>query len=155
MFAAPLSADLGPLHPASITLATLAFPGWIRFTHLLNILFITFMMRSGIQILASLPKLYWNEHCTPGAELLSSPGQHDSSRIAFRLVDRQQSPLWEMILDVWKARAVNLRPDLGLGTVAFEPWSPPEAGNPGTRSRGILRAASSWVSPWPGRADER
>lgn len=27
-------------------------------------------MRSGVQILSSLPKLYWNEHCTPGTEWL-------------------------------------------------------------------------------------
>ncbi len=46
------------------------FPEWLRITHWVNVLFITLLMRSGIQILFDLPKLYWNDHCAPGSEWL-------------------------------------------------------------------------------------
>jgi len=46
----------------------LGFPLWIRLTHLFNILFITLLIRSGIEILAAHPKLYLDEDCTPGTE---------------------------------------------------------------------------------------
>ena len=46
----------------------LGFPAWIRATHLLNIIFMSFLIRSGIQILASHPKLYWNDDCRHGSE---------------------------------------------------------------------------------------
>lgn len=47
------------------------FPVWVRTTHWINALFIGLMMRAGIQILAAYPRLYWNDHCTPGSEWLS------------------------------------------------------------------------------------
>jgi sulfoxide reductase catalytic subunit YedY len=46
----------------------LGFPVWIRLTHLFNILFITLLIRSGIEILAAHPKLYLKDDCTPGTE---------------------------------------------------------------------------------------
>ena len=46
----------------------LDFPVWIRFAHFINIIFITLLIRSGIEILSALPKLYWNDHATPGTE---------------------------------------------------------------------------------------
>jgi methionine sulfoxide reductase catalytic subunit len=48
----------------------LEFPPWLRLTHGLNFLFLTLLIRSGIQILADHPRLYWNPHCTPGSEWL-------------------------------------------------------------------------------------
>ena len=44
------------------------FPGWIRWTHFFNLLFLTMLMRSGLSILADHPRLYFNDHCTPGSE---------------------------------------------------------------------------------------
>ena len=44
------------------------FPLWIRFAHFINIIFITLLIRSGIEILTSLPKLYWNDNAKPGTE---------------------------------------------------------------------------------------
>ena len=44
------------------------FPVWIRFAHFINLIFITLLIRSGIEILSSLPKLYWNDHAIPGTE---------------------------------------------------------------------------------------
>jgi len=51
--------------------AALGFPVWIRATHWINVLFIGFLIRAGIQILAAYPRLYWNVHCTPGTEWLT------------------------------------------------------------------------------------
>lgn len=47
----------------------LGFPAWLRVTHLLNLLFMVLLIRSGIEILVSHPRLYWNNHCTPGSEV--------------------------------------------------------------------------------------
>jgi sulfoxide reductase catalytic subunit YedY len=44
------------------------FPTWLRLTHYVNLLFIILLVRSGLQILADHPRLYWNLHCTPGSE---------------------------------------------------------------------------------------
>lgn len=44
------------------------FPVWLRMCHWVNVLFITLLMRSGVQILFDLPKLYWNDNCMPGSE---------------------------------------------------------------------------------------
>lgn len=46
------------------------FPAWLRITHYVNFLFIVLLVRSGLQILADHPRLYWNVHCTPGTEWL-------------------------------------------------------------------------------------
>jgi sulfoxide reductase catalytic subunit YedY len=48
--------------------SALGFPGWLRVSHYLNLLFIVLLIRSGIEILASHPRLYWNDGCTPGSE---------------------------------------------------------------------------------------
>jgi DMSO/TMAO reductase YedYZ molybdopterin-dependent catalytic subunit/thiosulfate reductase cytochrome b subunit len=59
----------GPLDPASIT-GPHGFPLWLRSAHYLNLLFMVFMIRSGLSILMDHPRLYWNVHCTPGTEWL-------------------------------------------------------------------------------------
>lgn len=41
------------------------FPAWLRLQHFLNILFMAFIVRSGIQVLADHPRLYWKRDCTP------------------------------------------------------------------------------------------
>jgi sulfoxide reductase catalytic subunit YedY len=46
------------------------FPAWLRITHYVNFLFLVLLVRSGLQILADHPRLYWNVHCTPGTEWL-------------------------------------------------------------------------------------
>ena len=47
-----------------------SFPVWLRATHWINVLFMGFLIRAGIQILGSFPRLYWNDHCKPGTEWL-------------------------------------------------------------------------------------
>ncbi len=44
------------------------FPWWLRLQHFLNMLFMMFIIRAGIQILADHPRLYLKRDCTPGTE---------------------------------------------------------------------------------------
>jgi|KBSMisStandDraft_5_1062788.scaffolds.fasta_scaffold39963_1 thiosulfate reductase cytochrome b subunit len=44
------------------------FPFWLRFAHFINLIFIVILIRSGIEILSALPKLYWHDDATPGKE---------------------------------------------------------------------------------------
>jgi methionine sulfoxide reductase catalytic subunit len=44
------------------------FPWWLRIEHVLNILFMTFLIRSGMEIVATHPLFYWNNHSKPGTE---------------------------------------------------------------------------------------
>lgn len=46
----------------------LDFPLWLRIEHWLNVLFVTLLIRSGIEILATHPKLYWRNDSRPGTE---------------------------------------------------------------------------------------
>ncbi len=43
-------------------------PWWVQAQHWLNLLFMIFIIRAGIQILADHPRLYWTRHCTPGKD---------------------------------------------------------------------------------------
>lgn len=45
----------------------LGFPWWLRVEHFLNIIFISFLVRSGLEILGSYPKLYRSQHSVPGS----------------------------------------------------------------------------------------
>ena len=44
------------------------FPGWVRWSHFFNMLFVFMLIRSGLSILMDHPRLYLNDHCTPGTE---------------------------------------------------------------------------------------
>lgn len=46
------------------------FPIWVRACHVLNFFFVMLLIRSGISILYDHPRLYFNDHCTPGSEWL-------------------------------------------------------------------------------------
>jgi methionine sulfoxide reductase catalytic subunit len=41
------------------------YPLWLRLQHFLNLFFMAFIIRSGLQILADHPRLYWKRDCTP------------------------------------------------------------------------------------------
>ncbi|MFY0577386.1 cytochrome b/b6 domain-containing protein [Cystobacter fuscus] len=49
---------------------SLSFPVWLRLTHFINLLFMTLLIRSGLEILSAHPKLYWRDDCLPGSEWL-------------------------------------------------------------------------------------
>jgi methionine sulfoxide reductase catalytic subunit len=57
-----------PGAPASVKPMTSGFPSWLRLSHFLNLFFMIFIIRAGIQILADHPRLYWKRDCTPGTE---------------------------------------------------------------------------------------
>jgi sulfoxide reductase catalytic subunit YedY len=44
------------------------FPLWLRLTHFFNFLLITLLIRSGIEIIGTHPKFYWNDDAIPGSE---------------------------------------------------------------------------------------
>lgn len=44
------------------------FPVWLRISHLINVIFITLLIRSGIEILSAHPKLYTNDKAIDGKE---------------------------------------------------------------------------------------
>ncbi len=44
------------------------FPMWLRTTHLINFFLIGLLLRSGWQIIATHPRLYWRNDCGPGTE---------------------------------------------------------------------------------------
>ena len=54
--------------PPSARAVTTGFPAWLRLQHFLNLLFMAFIIRAGIQVLADHPRLYWKRDCTPGTE---------------------------------------------------------------------------------------
>ena len=59
-----------PVLPYSESAATgpHGFPVWVRYCHFFNFLFLTMLIRSGLSILMDHPRLYFNNHCTPGTE---------------------------------------------------------------------------------------
>ena len=52
-------------------IVALTFPLWLRATHFLTILFISLLVRSGLEILSACPRLYLNDDCRPGSEWLT------------------------------------------------------------------------------------
>jgi methionine sulfoxide reductase catalytic subunit len=44
------------------------FPAWLAAQHFVNLFFMMFIIRSGWQILADDPRLYWTRHSTPGRD---------------------------------------------------------------------------------------
>lgn len=57
-------------HPGNGFATTMAvpMPAWLRIQHFLNLFFLIFIIRAGLQILADHPRLYWTRHSTPGKE---------------------------------------------------------------------------------------
>lgn len=49
----------------------LAFPLWLRATHFFNFLFLSLLVRSGLEILSAHAKLYFNDDCRLGSEWLA------------------------------------------------------------------------------------
>ena len=54
----------------NINIGDLDFPLWLRAAHFFNFLFLSLIVRSGLEILSAHPRFYWNDHCTPGSEWL-------------------------------------------------------------------------------------
>jgi DMSO/TMAO reductase YedYZ molybdopterin-dependent catalytic subunit/thiosulfate reductase cytochrome b subunit len=59
---------LYPGSPPSAPDVGSGFPAWLRWQHFLNLFFMMFIIRAGLQILADHPRLYWRRDSTPGTE---------------------------------------------------------------------------------------
>ena len=61
----------------------LDFPLWLRALHFCNLLFVSLLIRSGLEILSAHPKLYWNDNCLPESAWLNfRPGIPGNRRVA-------------------------------------------------------------------------
>ncbi len=80
--------------PRSAVAVTSGFPAWLRLLHFLNLLFMTFIVRAGIQILADHPRLYWKRDCTPGTEWFRFQKAVPTGRIWTAKDDSVTLPAW-------------------------------------------------------------
>src|ERR1700730_5815218 len=72
----------------------LDYPLWLRTAHFFNVLLLSLLVRSGLEILSAHPRFYWNDHCTPGSEWLK--------------LTKKQRPKGQL----WATRKVLSRPPL-------------------------------------------
>lgn len=73
----------------------LDFPLWLRLTHFFNFLFLSLLVRSGLEILSAHPRLYWNDDCTPGSEWLSlTRGKRPADRLWTGKDEERAWPSW-------------------------------------------------------------
>lgn len=73
------------------------FPFWLRFAHFINLIFIIMLIRSGIEILSALPKLYLNDHARPGSEWIkftSKKKMPTKDRLWSSLDEEESWPAW-------------------------------------------------------------
>jgi len=70
------------------------FPAWLRWQHFLNMLFMMFIIRAGIQILADHPRLYWKRDCTPGTEWFRFQRPVPEGRVWTAKEDAVTLPTW-------------------------------------------------------------
>lgn len=67
--------------------SSIGFPVWLRAMHWFNVLLVLILIRSGIQILADHPRLYWTIHSTPQKEWLRFRGPVRQDRVWTALDD--------------------------------------------------------------------
>ncbi|QPC92972.1 molybdopterin-dependent oxidoreductase [Mesorhizobium sp. INR15] len=70
------------------------FPWWLQLQHFLNMLFMLFIMRAGLQILADHPRLYWARDCTPGTDWFRFQTPVPEGRIWTAKDDSVSLPKW-------------------------------------------------------------
>ena len=83
-----------PGAPGSIAMVTTGFPAWLRIGHFLNLFFMAFIIRAGVQILADHPRLYWRRDCTPGTEWFRFQKDVPTGRIWTAKDDSVTIPGW-------------------------------------------------------------
>ncbi len=73
----------------------LGFPAWLRVTHWINVFFIGLLVRSGIQILSSYPRLYLGYHSTPRTAWLKFTRKKlPTDRHWITLEEETNAPTW-------------------------------------------------------------
>ena len=79
--------------PSAVAVLT-GFPAWLRLQHFLNLFFMAFIIRAGLQILADHPRLYWKRDCTPGTEWFRFQKAVTTGRIWTAKDDSVTLPAW-------------------------------------------------------------
>ena len=80
--------------PASAPAVHTGFPLWLRLAHFFNLFFMIFIIRSGIQILADHPRLYWRRDSTPGTEWFRFQDEVPKDRMWTSKDDSVTIPKW-------------------------------------------------------------
>ena len=80
--------------PTQAAVVSSGFPLWLRLQHLLNLFFMLFIIRAGIQILADHPRLYWKRDSTPGSEWFRFQKRVPIERIWTSKDDSVTLPAW-------------------------------------------------------------
>jgi hypothetical protein len=80
--------------PVNAVAVTSGFPAWLRLLHFLNLFFMAFIVRAGVQILADHPRLYWKRDCTPGTEWFRFQSAVPTGRIWTAKDDSVTLPGW-------------------------------------------------------------
>lgn len=70
------------------------FPWWLQLQHFLNMFFMLFIIRAGIQILADHPRLYWRRDCTPGSDWFRFQVPVPTGRVWTSKDDSVTLPTW-------------------------------------------------------------
>ena len=70
------------------------FPWWLQVQHFLNMFFMLFIIRAGLQILADHPRLYWRRDCTPGTEWFRFQAPVPQDRLWTAKDDSVTLPTW-------------------------------------------------------------
>ena len=80
-----------------MSIESIDFPFWLRFAHFINLIFITLLIRSGIEILSALPKLYFNDDAKPGSEWIKFTRRkipEDKDKLWISLEEEESWPSW-------------------------------------------------------------
>ncbi len=83
-----------PGAPPSAAIVGTGFPAWLRMQHFLNLFFMTFIVRAGLQILADHARLDWKRDCTPGTEWFRFQKEVPAGRIWTAKDDSVSLPGW-------------------------------------------------------------
>ena len=86
---------------------SLNYPLWLRAAHFFNFLLLSVLVRSGFEILSAHPRLYWNDHCTPGSEWIKFTRKQQAQDRLWTASDEETS--------FPSAIALPGRENLGLG----------------------------------------
>jgi DMSO/TMAO reductase YedYZ molybdopterin-dependent catalytic subunit/thiosulfate reductase cytochrome b subunit len=70
------------------------FPWWLQLQHFANMVFMLFIIRAGMQILADHPRLYWKRDCTPGSDWFRFQKPVPKGRIWTAKDDSVTIPSW-------------------------------------------------------------
>lgn len=70
------------------------FPWWLQLQHFLNMFFMLFIIRAGLQILADHPRLYWRRDCTPGTDWFRFQVPVPTGRVWTAKDDSVTLPAW-------------------------------------------------------------